>query len=69
MCQKCFWAYPENYEHIAGKEAQVLTLVFTGNELKDYKVFHQLYKTTEGMQREIRLLIHQHIHKLPPPKA
>lgn len=36
FCVKCFWAYPENYEHIAGKEQRVISVVFTGNEIEDY---------------------------------
>ena len=36
FCSKCFWAYPENYEHIAGNHERIITLVFTGNEVEDY---------------------------------
>ena len=32
FCVKCFWAYPEDYEHIAGKQQRVISVVFTGDE-------------------------------------
>ena len=36
FCVKCFWAYPENYEHIAGKQQRIISVVFTGDEIEDY---------------------------------
>lgn len=36
FCMKCFWAYPENYEHVAGVNQKIITIVFTGNEVEDY---------------------------------
>ena len=33
---KCFWAYPEDYGHIAGKQQRIVSIVFTGNEIEDY---------------------------------
>ena len=36
FCIKCFWAYPENYEHIAGKQERIISIVFTGDEIEDF---------------------------------
>ena len=36
FCVKCFWAYPENYNHIAGKEQRQIIITFTGDEIEDY---------------------------------
>lgn len=36
FCEHCFWAYPEDYSHIAGKEQRMIVLTFTGNEIEDY---------------------------------
>lgn len=36
FCRRCYWAYPEDYDHIAGKQERVVNLVFTGNEINDY---------------------------------
>ena len=36
FCVKCFWAHPENYSHIAGKEQRQIIITFTGDEIEDY---------------------------------
>ena len=36
FCIKCFWAHPENYSHVAGKEQRQIVVTFTGNEIEDY---------------------------------
>ena len=36
FCVKCFWAHPENYSHIAGKEQRQIIITFTGDEIDDY---------------------------------
>lgn len=36
FCMKCFWAHPENYSHIAGKEQRQIIITFTGDEIDDY---------------------------------
>lgn len=35
-CEHCFWAYPENYTRICGKERRQIIITFTENEIKDY---------------------------------
>lgn len=36
FCIKCFWAYPEDYSHIAGIEQRQIIITFTGDEIEDY---------------------------------
>ena len=36
FCVKCFWAHPENYTHVAGREQRQIVITFTGNEIEDY---------------------------------
>lgn len=36
FCVNCFWAHPENYSHIAGKEQRQIIITFTGDEIEDY---------------------------------
>lgn len=36
FCMRCFWAHPECYTHIAGKEQRQIIITFTGNEIEDY---------------------------------
>ena len=32
-CEACFWAHPEDYEHVAGRQERRLDLVFQGDEV------------------------------------
>lgn len=36
FCQTCYYAYPENYTHIAGKQERKLDMVFRGNDIEIY---------------------------------
>lgn len=33
FCKKCFWAYPENYEHVAGVEERQVVLTFQNEDV------------------------------------
>lgn len=37
ICSKCFWAYPEEYSHVAMKEERRLDLVWSGVEVTAYE--------------------------------
>lgn len=37
VCENCFWAHPENYTHIAGKNERKIVVTFTDNEIEDYE--------------------------------
>ena len=36
FCSNCFWAHPENYTHIAGREERQIVITFSDNEIDDY---------------------------------
>lgn len=36
FCVKCFWAHPEDYDHVAGKPEKMISIIFSGNEIDDY---------------------------------
>lgn len=60
FCIKCFWAHPENYEHIAGKHERIISLVFTGDEIKDYNRLIQL-AGKDNAQKVIKQLLHENL--------
>ncbi|MDO5297742.1 MAG: HNH endonuclease [bacterium] len=60
FCLKCFWAYPESYDHVAGKTAKIITVVFTGNEIEDYCKLIQL-AGEEQAQNVIKRIIHEYL--------
>lgn len=61
FCQRCFWAYPEEYDHVAGNIEKVIPVVFTGDDIADYNALQKLYGTMEHMQQEIRIMVHNHV--------
>lgn len=42
FCLKCFWAHPEDYNHIAGREQRQIVITFTGDEITDYNKLIEL---------------------------
>jgi len=60
FCQKCFWAYPESYEHIAGKKERIISLVFTGNEIEDYERLIRL-SSKDNVSDFIKQILHEHL--------
>ena len=60
FCIKCFWAHPEDYEHIAGKAQRIITIVFSGDEVEDYKRLIEMSGKHEA-QNTIKRLIHDFV--------
>ncbi len=60
FCVKSFWAHPENYTHIAGREERQIIITFTGNEIEDYNKLISLVGTDKA-EETIRNLIEEYI--------
>ena len=60
FCLRCFWAHPENYDHVAGKYEKIISLVFTGDEIEDYNKLVEL-SGEEKAQEFIKQIIHEHL--------
>ena len=60
FCARCFWAYPENYEHVAGRYEKVITLVFTGDDIADYEKLIEL-SSEDSAQNLIKKILHEYM--------
>ena len=60
FCEDCFWAHPENYTHIAGKEQRQIIITFTGNEIEDYNRLIELVGVSKA-EETIKNLIEKFI--------
>ncbi|MCL2173222.1 MAG: HNH endonuclease [Candidatus Bathyarchaeota archaeon] len=60
FCVKCFWTHPESYDYIAGKKQKVISIVFTNDEIEDYKKLVEL-SGIEGAQETIKQLIKDYL--------
>ena len=65
FCMKCFWAHPENYSHIAGKEQRQLIITFTGDEIEDYNKLIALVGVDKA-EETIKEMIGEFIGKTLP---
>lgn len=57
---RCFWAYPEDYDHAAGKREKIVTIVFTGDEIEDYHKLIQLAGKSTA-QETIKRILHERL--------
>lgn len=62
VCARCFWAYPEDYDHIAGRQEKIISVVFTGNEIEDYNKLIALAQD-KSPQQMIKDLVHDYVRK------
>jgi hypothetical protein len=66
ICRKCYWAYPDNYTHVAMREARRADVMWTGTEVESYERLKQrtlrLQKNIPGYVKEI---IEQHLKAEP----
>lgn len=62
FCLRCFWAYPENYDHVAGRFEKVISIIFTGDEIEDYNRLVSL-SGEETAQAIIKKILHEHLDK------
>ena len=50
ICRRCYWAYPERYEHVAMRPVRRLDVVWSGEEVK---VYAELKRETEALQKDM----------------
>ena len=62
FCRNCFWAHPESYSHIAGREERQIVITFTDNEIEDYNQLIDLVGQ-EQAESTIKNLISNYIKK------
>ena len=60
FCLKCFWAHPEDYTHVAGREQRQVIITFTGNEIEDYNRLIALVGTDKA-EETIKELIGRYV--------
>lgn len=63
FCLRCFWAHPENYEHVAGKRIRQVSLLFSGDEVEDYCKLIEL-AGQDSAQATIKRILHEHLRSV-----
>ncbi len=62
FCARCFWAYPEDYDHIAGNYGKAVYVFFSGDELEDYNRLIELSGGSTA-QEAVKKIIHEYVRK------
>ena len=60
ICRSCYWAYPENYKHVAMAQIRRLDLLWTGNEVTE---FDRLDERAKGAGTSLQDLIKQRLRQ------
>ena len=60
LCRKCYWAYPEKYEHVAMLPVRRLDIMWSGEEVK---VYDELKRQTEALQEDMPSYVKEIIRK------
>lgn len=60
ICLTCYWAYPENYNHIAMRQIRRIDLVWQGDEIETYE---KLQARAHSLDKEIPSFVKEIIEK------
>ena len=60
ICRACYWAYPENYNHIAMRPIRRMDLMWTGDEVA---VYDRLKKKSADLQQDMPAYVKKIIEK------
>ena len=60
ICLTCYWAYPENYSHIAMRQLRRIDLVWQGD---DCDIYEKLKAEAHSLDKEIPLFVKEIIEK------
>ena len=61
VCRTCYWAYPEEYEHIATRPIRRLDVVWEGDESVDYETLRTLAGSREDLPEFVKSVLRAHL--------
>lgn len=65
ICRRCYWAYPEDYDHIAMRQSRRVDILWSGEEVA---VYDQLRRKTMELQKDIPKYVKEIIEKHCEPE-
>lgn len=61
-CRSCYWAFPENYTHVAMREIRRLDIIWSGEESKDFDQLHEAaLNSREELPEFVKAIIRRHL--------
>ena len=65
ICKTCYWASPENYDHIAKKMVRRLDLIWIDKDVNNYEDLTKLAdKTSDGLPKYVKNVIKKHVDNI-----
>lgn len=64
MCKKCYYAFPENYQHIAGEEEKRLDIIFRTQDMEIYDMILEVAKGNNISKQEAFKRIAKYAQKM-----
>ena len=61
FCLRCFWAHPEDYDHVAGVREKIVSIVFSESEIDEYNKLIEI-SGEESAQETIKRILRDHLH-------
>lgn len=62
FCSRCFWAHPEDYDHVAGRREKLLPVTFVNGEVADYNRLVEL-SGDNSPQATLKVILHEHLRE------
>lgn len=62
ICRRCYWAYPDNYDHVAMRPLRRMDIMWQGEEIKTYdKLKARTRRLQKKMPQFVKEIIEKHI--------
>jgi hypothetical protein len=66
LCLSCYWAYPENYSHIATRAIRRIDLIWQGEDITMYeKLKTEALSSSKGMPEFVKDIIARELSRHP----
>jgi len=64
ICKKCYWAYPESYEHVAMRNIRRADIMWSGREVNVYdRLKQRTFELQKNLPSYIKDLIEKHLEE------
>ena len=65
VCRSCYWAYPEEYSHVAMRDLRRLDIMWTGEDTSEYDILRNEASEAESdIPQYVKNMLRAHFEKL-----
>ena len=65
VCRSCYWAFPENFTHVAMREIRRLDIAWSGEEIADYdKLSEAANEATQELPEFVKSVLRRHLRPI-----